>query len=82
MDLAARGGMLIRGAELAGHGIVDLRINAGRIERIAGHLQQRPDEALIEAGGGALLPGLHDHHLHLYSLAAVSYTHLTLPTKA
>ena len=70
MDLAARGGMLIRGAELGGHGIVDLRIKADRIERIAGYLQRRPDEALIEADGGALLPGLHDHHLHLYSLAA------------
>jgi predicted amidohydrolase YtcJ len=24
----------------------------------------------VEGGGGALLPGLHDHHLHLFSLAA------------
>lgn len=28
------------------------------------------DEEVVDAGGGALLPGLHDHHLHLLALAA------------
>src|SRR4030081_2706036 len=27
-------------------------------------------DAEIDAGGGALLPGLHDHHLHLFAEAA------------
>jgi predicted amidohydrolase YtcJ len=28
------------------------------------------DERLIDAAGGALLPGLHDHHLHLFATAS------------
>jgi predicted amidohydrolase YtcJ len=28
------------------------------------------DDAVIDASGGAVLPGLHDHHLHLFALAA------------
>lgn len=32
-------------------------------------LEQPPDE-VVDGAGGALLPGLHDHHLHLLSLAA------------
>ncbi|ROH86717.1 hypothetical protein ED208_14860 [Stagnimonas aquatica] len=63
--------MLIREAELPGGVIADLRIAAGRIAEIAPRLARRgADEPLIEAQGGALLPGLHDHHLHLYALAA------------
>lgn len=47
----------------------DLRIADGRIAEI-GRLTARPDEAVVDASGGALLPGLHDHHLHLLSYAA------------
>lgn len=61
--------MLIRGAEIRGHGIADLRIAGGRVSEI-GSLNPRAQEPLIEAGGGALLPGLHDHHIHLAGLAA------------
>ena len=40
-----------------------------------GPLEQRPPPASgrrveVDGGGGALLPGLHDHHLHLLALAA------------
>lgn len=68
--------MLIRAAELEGHApqgrrLVDVRLGGGRIVEIAPRLERRDgDEPLIEADGGALLPGLHDHHLHLYALAA------------
>jgi predicted amidohydrolase YtcJ len=63
--------MLIREAELPGGVIADLRIAAGRITEIAPRLPRLgADEPLIEAQGAALLPGLHDHHLHLYALAA------------
>jgi len=60
--------MLIRRAELEGQ-LVDVRIAAGRIAAI-GALSPQPGEAVVEAAGGALLPGLHDHHLHLYATAA------------
>jgi predicted amidohydrolase YtcJ len=50
--------------------LVDVRIRAGRIVEVAPGLPAAPDERLIEAHGSALLPGLHDHHLHLLSFAA------------
>ena len=60
--------MLIRRAEVWGHGLADLRIEGGMIAEI-GTLAPQPDECVIEALGGALLPGLHDHHIHLAGLA-------------
>ena len=60
--------MLIRNAEIWGKSVSDLRIAAGEIVEI-GSLVPRDGEAVIDAGGGALLPGLHDHHLHLSALA-------------
>lgn len=60
--------MLIRDAELAGKRC-DLRIEGERIAAI-GRLAPRSGEPVIEARGGALLPGLHDHHIHLAALAA------------
>ena len=58
--------MLIRNAEVAGE-IVDVRIADERIAEVARGL---PGEASLDAKGAALLPGLHDHHLHLLALAA------------
>jgi len=58
--------MLICNAEVWGHGLADVKIEDGRIACIsppAGATQG------IDARGGALLPGLHDHHLHLAGLA-------------
>lgn len=62
--------MLIRGAQLDGCETGDLRVEHGRVVAIAPTLAPRPGEPLIEAAGAALFPGLHDHHLHLQSLAA------------
>ncbi|HWY25291.1 MAG TPA: amidohydrolase family protein, partial [Nevskia sp.] len=62
--------MLIREAEINFSEILDLRIEGGRIAGIGQKLQVRDDEPVVEAQGGALLPGLRDHHLHLASLAA------------
>ena len=62
--------MMIRRAEINFSEVVDLRITQGRIAAIGAHLHVQDDEPVIEADGGALLPGLHDHHLHLASLAA------------
>lgn len=61
--------MLIHNAEIHGVGTGDLRCRDGRIAAI-GALEPRPGEAVIDARGGALLPGLHDHHIHLAGLAA------------
>jgi len=61
--------MLIRGAEIDGVRR-DVRIADGHIAAIAPHLPPAADERIWEAHGGALLPGLHDHHIHLNAAAA------------
>ena len=61
--------MLIRNAEVDGAAPIDLRIAEGKIAEI-GRLECRIGEPVLDAQGGALLPGLHDHHLHLFALAA------------
>ncbi|HUD28266.1 MAG TPA: amidohydrolase family protein [Novosphingobium sp.] len=60
--------MLIRDAEVEGERC-DVRVEGARIAAL-GQLAARPGETVIEARGGALLPGLHDHHIHLAALAA------------
>jgi predicted amidohydrolase YtcJ len=62
-------GVLIRDAEVAGRRR-DVRIRDGAIAEIRARLGRMAREAEIDARGGALVPGLHDHHLHLLSLAA------------
>ncbi len=62
--------MLITRAELGGTGALDVRIAGGRIAEIGPDLERSSGEPLLDASGGALLPGLHDHHLHLLALAA------------
>ncbi|MET9090135.1 amidohydrolase family protein [Streptomyces sp. NPDC004237] len=63
-------GLLIRGAEVDG-ALLDVRIGHGRVLE-TGHALPRADRAEHElpAHGGALLPGLTDHHLHLFATAA------------
>jgi len=62
--------MLIKNAEIYGSGhCCDARVDNGLIAAI-GDLQPAPGETVIDAAGGALLPGLHDHHVHLLSYAA------------
>jgi len=61
--------VLIRRAEIEGR-VRDVRIADGRIEAIAERIAPRAGDAVLDAGGGALLPGLHDHHIHLLALAA------------
>lgn len=54
---------------MAGAGRLDVRVEAGAIVEIGGAIKPRAAEAVLDAAGGALLPGLHDHHIHLLSLA-------------
>jgi predicted amidohydrolase YtcJ len=61
--------MLIQRAEVAGRRC-DVRIAGGIITAIAPHLLPEAGETSLDAQGGALLPGLHDHHIHLDATAA------------
>lgn len=68
--------MLIRHAEIdflqpGAARQVDVRIADGHVAEIAaaGSLSPAAKTTVIDAAGAALLPGLHDHHLHLAALA-------------
>jgi predicted amidohydrolase YtcJ len=62
--------VLIARAEVAGRFPVDVRIAGDRVAELGRALARRAGEPVLDAGGGALLPGLHDHHIHLLALAA------------
>jgi predicted amidohydrolase YtcJ len=51
--------------------VVDLRVGA-HIDDVAGTLTPRRGEDVFDAAGGTVLPGLHDHHVHLHSAAAAA----------
>ncbi|MDH6195874.1 putative amidohydrolase YtcJ [Mycobacterium frederiksbergense] len=61
--------MLIRRATLLDGTVVDIRL-ADTIEQVAESVPARPGEEVLDAGFGTVIPGLHDHHLHVYSAAA------------
>ena len=61
--------MLIRGARIFGTEHTDVRWHGRSITHCGTGLRPLPGEDDIDADGGWLLPGLHDHHVHLRSLA-------------
>jgi predicted amidohydrolase YtcJ len=63
------GPLLIVNADVGGVAGVDVRVESGRVTEIGRGLARRGVE-LVDAGGGALIPGLTDHHLHLHATAA------------
>jgi predicted amidohydrolase YtcJ len=50
----------------------DVRLLDGRIAAVAPSLRPVRGEEAVDGGGGAVLPGLHDHHIHLRALAAMA----------
>ncbi len=61
--------MLIRHGRLPDGRVADIRVD-NRIVEIADRLDALGSERVIDAESGAVLPGLHDHHLHLRAMAA------------
>lgn len=60
---------VIRDAEVEGRVGVDVRIVGGRIVELGSGLRAGRGTTL-HADGGAVIPGLVDHHLHLHAMAA------------
>lgn len=61
--------LLLHDVEVAGRPGLDVRVSGGRIAAVAAQLPH--DGADVVPGrGGALLPGLRDHHIHLLAAAA------------
>ena len=62
--------MLIKNARLYGLKS-DVRCSGGFISAIADELLAGDGEHVVQANGGELLPGLHDHHMHFFATAAL-----------
>jgi predicted amidohydrolase YtcJ len=60
--------LTLRNVEVDGRPGLDVRIEAGRIAEIGARLPPAGQE--LDGQGGALIPGLCDHHIHLLGLAA------------
>lgn len=60
--------LILRNVELDGRAGLDLRLDGGRIVEIGERLSGRGEE--LDGRGGALIPGLVDHHIHLLATAA------------
>jgi len=61
--------MLIHRGTLLDGRMVDIRVGA-QIDEVGDGLVAREGEGVLYAGGGAVVPGLHDHHVHLHSAAS------------
>ena len=73
--------MLIRNAGHPGRPPLDIRCADSAIVEMDQNLRPREHEDELDAAGGWVMPGLHDHHLHLRALAATTESvHLGPPT--
>lgn len=61
--------MLIQRATLLDGTTTDIRLDE-RISDVGQDLTQQPGEPVFDAAGATVIPGLHDHHVHLRSAAA------------
>ncbi|MDO3637820.1 amidohydrolase family protein [Mycolicibacterium arseniciresistens] len=65
--------MLITRALLLDGTPADIRVGEQILE-VAQGLTARPGETVLDAAGGTVIPGLHDHHVHLHSTAAAAHS--------
>jgi len=64
-------GLLIVNGEVEGVTGLDVRVDNGVVTEV-GRALDRSRHEVLNARGGAVLPGLHDHHVHLRALAAAA----------
>jgi len=62
--------VLIVRAEVGGHAGLAVRLAGEAIAEVAPGLRPAGGEEVIDARGGAVIPALHDHHVHLRAMAA------------
>jgi predicted amidohydrolase YtcJ len=60
--------------EVAGDHVTFIGENHDAAKRLPASERKISDAVVVDGRGGALLPGLHDHHLHLLSLAAQAHS--------
>jgi predicted amidohydrolase YtcJ len=61
--------LLLRDVVVEGR-LVDVRVSQGLVAAVDRPLAPEPGDEVVDGRRGALLPGLHDHHIHLVALAA------------
>lgn len=61
--------LLLRQVEVEGS-VADALVSDGLIAAVGGHMAPPAGAQVVHGDGGALIPGLWDHHLHLLALAA------------
>ncbi|WP_241385001.1 amidohydrolase family protein [Rhodococcus sp. CH91] len=62
--------LVVRDVEVSGVRGLDVTIRDGVVVAVTAGPSPPPSAHVLDGGGAALLPGLHDHHLHLHALAA------------
>lgn len=62
--------LVVKRADLGGPCPVDVRIRNERIVEVGPGLAVEAKDTVVDAGNNAVVPGLHDHHVHLMSAAA------------
>ena len=65
-----RATILIRNAEVNGRDGLDVRVGPDQVREVGRQLARRAGDEVIDAAGGAVIPGLHDHHVHLRALVS------------
>jgi predicted amidohydrolase YtcJ len=68
---AGAAGLVLRDVRLDGRP-VDVLVRDGQVARIADRIAPPAAAEVVDGNGGALLPGLWDHHVHLLALAAAA----------
>jgi predicted amidohydrolase YtcJ len=69
--MSGHAGLVLRDAEVIGAGVVDVLVRDGVVAAVGTGLA---GDEIIDCGRGALLPGLHDHHVHLLATAALAHS--------
>src|SRR5438128_2746718 len=49
---------------------VNVRVEGTTVVEVGAGVKPHPTDDVIDGNGGTLIPGLHDHHIHLLALAA------------
>jgi predicted amidohydrolase YtcJ len=62
--------LLVVNAEVRGRPGQGVRVGPEEILEVGAGLAPRRGEPVLDAAGGAVIPGLHDHHVHLRGLVA------------
>ncbi|TCN50100.1 putative amidohydrolase YtcJ [Rhodococcus sp. SMB37] len=62
--------VILHNVEVDGDPGLDVLLRSGVVAQIGRELEASERCDIVDGKGGALIPGLHDHHIHLHALAA------------